>query len=185
MKGIVFTEFLEMVENKFSPEIADKIIEASTLSTDGSYTSVGTYHHSELLEMVTHLSKESGVEIIELVKVFGDYLFGRLVELYPEIIKQTTSSFDFLESVDNHIHIEVQKLYPEAELPTFKTSRPAEDSLKMEYQSERPFAPLAEGMIKACIAYHNEDIDIKITDLSHGENKHVEFLLKKPAVKIE
>ena len=28
MKGIVFTEFLEMVEDRFSPEIADRIIES-------------------------------------------------------------------------------------------------------------------------------------------------------------
>ena len=27
MKGVVFTEFLEMVEDRFSPEMADRIIE--------------------------------------------------------------------------------------------------------------------------------------------------------------
>jgi len=41
MKGIVFTEFLEMVENKFSPELADRIIEGAEVPSGGVYTAVG------------------------------------------------------------------------------------------------------------------------------------------------
>lgn len=47
MKGIIFTEFLEMVEDRFSPEIADRIIEASDLPSRGVYTAVGTYDHTD------------------------------------------------------------------------------------------------------------------------------------------
>ncbi len=42
MKGTVFTEFLEMVENILSPELADLIIEQSDLHSEGAYTSLGT-----------------------------------------------------------------------------------------------------------------------------------------------
>ena len=38
MKGIIFTEFLDMVEKKFSIETVDHIIEVSNLSSGGSYT---------------------------------------------------------------------------------------------------------------------------------------------------
>ena len=179
MKGMVFTEFLEMVEDKFSPDMADKIIEASNLSTDGSYTSVGTYHHHELVEMVVNLSKESGIDVPQLIKIFGEHLFGRFAELYPNFFQDTSDCFSFLELIDNHVHVEVRKLYPDVELPRFQTEQPTDSSLKMIYQSERPFAPLAEGLIKGCIAYHQEDISLQVTDLSGGENKHVEFLLQK------
>ena len=40
MKGIVFTEFLEMVEEKFDLETLDKIIINSKLPSEGVYTSV-------------------------------------------------------------------------------------------------------------------------------------------------
>ncbi len=53
MKGMVFTEFLEMVEDRFSPEIADRIITASDLRSGGAYTAVGTYEHSEMIQLVT------------------------------------------------------------------------------------------------------------------------------------
>jgi hypothetical protein len=36
LKGIVFREFIDMVESQFSPETADAIIEASSLSTNGA-----------------------------------------------------------------------------------------------------------------------------------------------------
>ena len=45
MKGIVFREFIDMVESQFSLETADAIIQASSLSTHGAYTTVGTYPH--------------------------------------------------------------------------------------------------------------------------------------------
>lgn len=179
MKGIVFTEFLEMVEDKFSPEVADDIIENSTLSTDGSYTSVGTYHHSELIEMIVQLSQITNIEVSSLVETFGEYMLTRFTELYPSFFDNAQNCFDFLEQIEDHVHIEVKKLYPDAELPSFMTSRPNEQSLIMEYQSQRPFAPLAEGLINGTIAFYKENIDLSIKDLSDGQNTHVVFTLNK------
>ena len=179
MKGIIFTEFLEMVEDKFSPEVADKIVEASNLSTGGAYTSVGTYHHAELIEMVGHLSNESGIEVVPLVKVFGEHLFGRFVDLYPDFFVGVDTCFDFLNLIENHVHVEVQKLYPEAELPTFGTEQPDPTVLEMTYQSQRPLAPVAEGLILGCIAHYKENITLQSEDLSDGANTKVKFTLEK------
>ena len=53
MKGIVFTEFLELVEDKFGLEMVDNIITSSTLESEGVYTAVGTYSFSEMLTIIT------------------------------------------------------------------------------------------------------------------------------------
>ena len=180
MKGIVFTEFLEMVEEKFSPEMADKIIDASkSLSTDGAYTAVSTYHHSELIELVSHLSDETDIDLELLVKTFGIYLFGRFVALYPSFFDENNTTFGFLQLIENHVHIEVKKLYPEAELPTFDTKLLDDKHLEMIYQSKRPFAPLAEGLMQGCMEYYGETIEIKKEQLSNDDNKHVKFTLIK------
>ena len=181
MKGIVFTEFLELVEDKFSPEMADKIIEASNLESDGAYTTVGVYHHSELIDMVVNLSKETGVDVPALVKVFGHYMFSRFHAMYPAFFESSTSSFDFLNLVENHIHVEVKKLYPEAELPTFETTAIDDNTLEMIYISDRPFAALAEGLIEGCIEFYNEKVDLKVEDLSGGEGNNSRFTLTKLA----
>src|SRR4051812_35572527 len=107
MKGIVFTEFLEMVESKFSPELADSIIEGTELPSGGAYTTVGTYDHSEMIKLVTCLSKETGISPAELMQSFGLYLFERFYVLFPQYFKGINSSFHFLEQIEDYIHVEV------------------------------------------------------------------------------
>ena len=58
MKGIVFTEFLEMVEETFGLETVDTIIENSNLPSEGIYTSVGTYDFNEMVSLITALHKK-------------------------------------------------------------------------------------------------------------------------------
>jgi hypothetical protein len=182
MKGVVFTEFLEMVEEKFSPEMAERIIESSELESGGVYTSVGTYHHHEMITLVTCLSRETGTPAPDLIRTFGENLFERFHHLYPNYFEGVPSAFDFLRRVDDYVHIEVLKLYPEAELPTFTCETPRPDQLSVTYRSTRPFAALAEGLIRGCIAYYGEAIEIGVEDLSEGTGTMARFLLtKKPA----
>ena len=105
-----------MVEDRFSTEIADHIIEASDLPSGGAYTSIGTYDHTEMVQLVTQLSAATGVTVPVLVHTFGKYLFGRFVVLYPQLFEDVELTYSLLERVDSTIHVEVLKLYPDAEL---------------------------------------------------------------------
>ena len=55
-KGVVFIESLKMAEDRFSPDVADIIIDVSDLVSGGAYTTIGTYDHDDLLQFVRHLS---------------------------------------------------------------------------------------------------------------------------------
>jgi hypothetical protein len=165
MKGIVFSEFLDMVEDKFSPEIADKILSNTQLQqADGSYTRVGTYHHADLISLVVSLSQESGVPGGELVKAFGKYLFGRFVELYPSQFAGISGATDFLKRIHEYVHVDVQKLYPDAELPSF-TWNEENGAFSFFYESSRPFADLAEGLIQGCLEHFGESYAIERENL--------------------
>ncbi|MEM7313613.1 MAG: heme NO-binding domain-containing protein, partial [Planctomycetota bacterium] len=67
MKGMVFTEFQEMVEDEFGFDVYDEIVEASDLPSGAAYTAVGTYDHTEMLSLVTNLSKKLKAPIPALV----------------------------------------------------------------------------------------------------------------------
>jgi hypothetical protein len=182
MKGLVFTEFLEMVEQTFSAEMVDDIIDASDLASGGAYTSVGTYPHSEIVTLVQNLSKQTGSSVPDLIKAFGHYLFGRFVVLYPQFFAASPDAFDFLDSIENYVHVEVRKLYPDAELPTFDTIREGTHKLIMIYRSKHPFATLAEGLIEGCLAHYQVNADIVPVDCSANQGTHVEFHITKVAV---
>ena len=179
MKGIVFTEFLEMVEEKFSDDMVDDIIDDADLASGGVYTSVGTYPHSEMVSLVVALSQHSGIEVPVLVKTFGQHLFGRFSVLYPRFFPEGQGAFSFLESIENHIHVEVKKLYPDAQLPTFDTRREGDNTLIMLYQSKHPFATLAEGLIEGCLAHFSVDATVTGHDLSEGAGTKVEFHIER------
>ncbi|MBD0383615.1 heme NO-binding domain-containing protein [Paenibacillus sedimenti] len=179
MKGIVFSNFLEMVESKFSVEIVDRIIVASEVPSGGSYTTLGTYDHNELIRLVVQLGEQTGVPVADLVRTFGEYLFGQLIEIAPQFVDMNPSVFDFLQKVDSYIHVEVRKLYSEAELPRFDYSTPSPGTLEMTYRSSRPFADLAEGLIQGCIRHYGESIDVKREDLSESSGTAARFILTK------
>ena len=179
MKGVVFTEFLEMVEDKFSADMVDDIIDDSDLPSEGVYTAVGTYSHKEIIELVSNLSKHTDIAIPDLVRIFGEHLFSRFAALYPVFFPAGTEFFDFLESVETYIHMEVKKLYPDAQLPTFTTTRENNDTLIMNYQSPHPFATLAEGLLKGCMDHFEVDAQITMTDRSNGAGTAAEFRIVK------
>lgn len=179
MKGVVFTELLEMVEKVFGEEVADRIIDESDLPSGGSYTSIGTYDHHEILALVTKLSEITGHAIPDLVHAFGKHLFGRFKDGYPVFFEGVDTAFQFLRNIENYIHVEVRKLYPDAELPTFEYGAPSSDVLVMTYRSTRPFGALATGLVEGCIEHYGEKIDTKIEDLSQGQSKELRFTLTK------
>lgn len=181
MKGIVFSEFIEMVETAFSPELADRIIVASDLPSGGAYTSVGTYDHAEMLTLVRHLAAATGVPADTLVKSFGHHLATRFTHLYPDFFAGVDSTFDFLETIERHVHVEVRKLYPDAELPTFTSNRAGDGRMYMLYQSRRPFADLAEGLIQGCAEYFGERVHLARHDRREGGYYLAEFELEQTA----
>ena len=82
MKGIIFTEFIEMVEDKFGYVMADKLLNQPELKSEGVYTAVGTYDFEEMIVLLKLLSKESKTQIPDLLKFFGTYLFARFYIIY-------------------------------------------------------------------------------------------------------
>lgn len=181
MKGVVFDGFIDMVEERFSAEMADKIINSSHLANGGAYTSVGTYDHQELIELVGHLSEETGIPVPGLLRTFGEYLFKRFYILYPAFLAEHDSTFALLASLDNKIHVEVRKLYPDAELPRFTHEMVGAEKMILTYRSKRPFSDLAEGLIHGCIHHYKERIALTRVELPAIEGVHTRFTLMRQA----
>ena len=185
MKGVVFTEYLEMVEHAFGPDVADRMIVEAATPSAGVFTSVGTYDHTELVAMVVRLSAITGTPADALVRAFGEHLFGRFAVLFPKFFAGVTSAFDFLAQVESYIHPEVLKLYPDAMLPRFEAVRtPGEDRhMDLIYRSSRHFADLAEGLIRGCAAHFGQPVDVRREAVADGPagGQAIRFVLTRTA----
>jgi hypothetical protein len=178
MKGIVFTEFIEMVEDKFGFEVSDKIIEQSALASGGAYTAVGTYDFNEMVQLLTNLSKESGLQIPDLLQAFGKHLFARFYTLYPHFFENIEGVFDFLSRIEGTIHVEVLKLYPDAQLPRIEAKKTDDDTMEIIYQSTRKLSDLAIGLIEGASEHFGEPLEIT-RDFIEPDGTIVHFTLQK------
>lgn len=180
MKGVVFTEFLGMVEQQFSADMVDDIIDDADLPHGGAYTAVGTYPFPEMVGLIVALSTRSGIEVPALIHAFGQYLFGRFFVLYPAFINACDSTLQLVSHIEQVIHTEVRKLYPDAELPSFEVEVHTERQLSVVYRSPRCLADLAVGLIDGAIQHYGEQGRVSLQrEALSPDGAEVRFVLEK------
>jgi Haem-NO-binding len=168
MKGMVFTEFLGFVAHQYGEDTVDDIIADSQLPSGGAYTAIGTYDHAEMVSLCTALAARTDESVPHLVRCFGTHLSGRFAHAYPAFFARTGNFFDFLESIEAHIHVEVRKLYPDAELPSIKVKERTPTKLLLEYRSPRRLGHLAEGLILGTAREFKVKVQILTSVLEEG-----------------
>ena len=154
------------------------MIEKSGVS--GVYTQAGNYPFEELYSMIVTLSEIVNTPISDLIEAFGKTIFKKLITIYPKPIEIYKNVFEFIAHLDNVVHPEVKKLYPETELPIFDLETIDKTKLVIIYRSTKPLMDLAKGLILGCAEYYGEDIEVSY-ELLPKEDK--EFRAKFTIVK--
>lgn len=170
MKGTIFVELVNMAEDAFGEDVVDQVLEKADLDNDGAFTVVGNYPCSELIKIVVAFSEHSGISADKLQRMFGHWMMDHFVENYEEFFTGKNDSFSLLEAVDGEIHVEVKKLYPDAELPVFATERLSDSQLKLTYSSPRPLVEFCHGMVEACLERYDQTAEIGRCPVAHEKN---------------
>jgi hypothetical protein len=172
MKGIIFVELVAMAEDAFGEDVVDRVIAAAELPSGGAYTRVGNYPCEELMALIRGFSAQGGIPGSDLQRLFGHWMMQSFGRHYPQFFEGRDGSIDMLEAIEGEIHVEVRKLYPDADLPSFDTIRHGPKSLDLTYRSPRPLADFCHGLIEACTERFGETASISRTDLG-GEGQTV------------
>lgn len=175
MKGIVFTTFNEMVEEKVGIDVWERILETVSPESEGIYTAVEDFPDEELLAMVGELSEITGTPVIELVRSFGLFLFHTLALKHSVFVEDKPDFIEFLKSIEDVIHKEVMKLYPNPNLPSLEWEQHSENSLTLYYKSPRKLCHLAEGLIKGAAEQYGVDYSMQHDVCMHDDNDHCRF----------
>jgi len=175
MKGLIFVELLSMAETLLGEDAVDKVLNSTPLPSGGVYTNVGYYNCGELIQLVEAFSTLSGLARHKLERKFGHWAMDAFQSGYPQIFKKHKTAFDLLEAIEDDIHVEVRKLYPDAELPSFRTMRNGDTTLDLEYRSERPLVHFCHGLVESCLRKYEENAHIEMNDISQGEKGHARF----------
>ena len=178
MKGIIFTKFLEMVEDKWELSMLDELITKAKDPINGAYNAVDTYDHKQLVNLVVELHKKTVIPVADFLEVYGKYLFSKLAEENPKLMKSIHSIFDMLLNIETAIHTEVLKLHSDANPPRFEDKIESENEMKRTYHSHRSMADVAIGLIKGFAAYYDETIEIETLKVAEN-GQRVDFKITR------
>jgi hypothetical protein len=181
MKGMVFVELLAMAEDALGEATVDAVLDEVPLSTGGAYNAVGNYPCGELMMLVQAFSDRSGAPTMELQRLFGHWMLKRFAAAYPAFFATKTDALQMLEAIEAEVHVEVLKLYPDAELPRFVTERLPDGALRLVYSSPRPLVPFCHGLIEACLAHFGQRGETVLVDRSSPAGTEAEFTIRLAA----
>lgn len=156
MKGLVFNLLEDVVTEHHGPDTWDALVEAAGVS--GHYTSLGNYPDSDIEALVAAACAALSLDRNTVLKWFGENAMPLLAERYPALFEGHTSAKTFVDGVNDVIHAEVRKLYPDAVCPHFRLSEGPDGDLMMDYQSVRRMCALAEGFVVGAGAYFAEEV---------------------------
>jgi hypothetical protein len=177
VRGFIFTEFVELIEQQFGEELADRLLDSTSLASGGAYTAVDNYDHEELVRLVAKLSDLVDVPVADLLQSFGVQLFEFLARSHSTVMTNIGDPFDLFDQLESHIHAEVRKLYPNAEVPFFDTERTDSQSMRLSYRSSRAMPDLAEGLIMGACRHFDRGVEIRREDRSGGKGTDVDFFV--------
>lgn len=177
MKGMMFTEFLEFIEEQFGFDVADQMIEKAKVS--GSYTLVGNYPPSDMVAMVVALADITNTPVETLQELYGRHVFHRIAALYDGLAEKFSCAMDLIAHVEGVIHPNVKKLYPDAELPTFGTVSSHADELVVDYDSANPFVPLCKGLMLGAGDFYGEQLEVFYEELGEKDTAVARFTVRR------
>ncbi|WP_099045486.1 heme NO-binding domain-containing protein [Pseudoponticoccus marisrubri] len=166
---MVFTELLDMAERVIGEDGVDEVLDSLDLDSGGAYSAVGNYPCRELMQIVGALSDRTGLAGDDLQRQFGGWMLQRFSRSYPQFFADKTCPLQMLDAIDNEVHVEVRKLYPDAELPRFVTEWLGPEHMRMTYRSERPLMAFCHGLIEACMAHFDARARIEVLAAETGK----------------
>jgi len=159
MKGVIFNIVEEVVVNLYDEDTWDDVIDEASVS--GTYSSPGSYPDEELVAIVVAAADLLDVPVPALLRVVGTKAFEGLARRYPHLVGSHTDTIAFIQHVEDYIHPEVKKLYPDSVLPQFEFEQLGEGVMRMTYRSPRGLGDLAEGLIEGAAERFGQKIDIE------------------------
>ena len=164
MKGIILDQFVAYIRDHQGFAACEALLQSVQLPSKAAYTSVGTYSAAELETMVSACMAQRSRSRAEILIEFGEWVFPRLAARYAAVLGNVSSTFELLRILDGVIHVEVRKLYPDAELPSFKVSQLRAEELEVRYRSTRRLEDLADGLMRGAAVHFKESIRIERRD---------------------
>lgn len=153
MKGIIFNLLEDFIVDGWGEERFEQVMTGCPLHTKGPFVGPGTYPDSDLFAIVERTTAELGIATPAALRAFGRYAMPRLAARFEAFVRDHDHPKSFLCTVDGIIHVEVRKLFENAEPPRIRFEDTGPRELVLHYQSKRKLCALFEGLLDGTADY--------------------------------
>ncbi len=178
MQGIIFNALEEFVLDNADMETWNCIIEETDLSSNGAYTSGVTYDDEEIVALATTLCEKLNLPLSDGLKVFGEFLFGFLINRGPIELKTYKTPQLLLQDLEGVIHKDVRRIHPDAYTPFFEYSVINDCEGELVYRSKRKLCSVAEGLIHGLAKHFSKEVKLNHIQCMHNDYDECKWNIK-------
>lgn len=158
MKGLLFTELLEMVEEEYGYTVANAVVLNAELRSRGIYANARTYHWKELSLIMGHLHQQTKVPFDLLGQRFGRHLCKRILIAYPQH--------------KNYINRIFALITKKAEVPVFRYIYSDDKSLTLLYNPKVRANCMTNSVIQGYLEHLQQLSRVTETILADGTKQY-------------
>ena len=151
MKGVVFTEFLDLVEQRHGLGAVDAMLLAASLPNGGAYTAIGNYDEREIVLLAEALAAQLRRPVDEVLRNYGRHLGTVLVQRFPRAFGNRDSAPAFLASLETSLP-EVLQRCSRLE-PSDHGTASGGGPRVLQYTAGRSLGSLAHGLLEGCLVH--------------------------------
>jgi hypothetical protein len=161
VKGVIVSCLRELVETEFGVEKWEEALERAGLPRGASYLPIADVDDETVLRVVGELCNVLGISEQEAADAFGRHWACTYApKVYGVYYAGVNSAKEFLLRMDD-VHVSTTRAIPNAHPPRFTYEDVGEDTLIMEYHSDRNLMPFFTGLVRGVAEYFGEKADVK------------------------
>ncbi|CAH9053186.1 hypothetical protein PSECIP111951_02521 [Pseudoalteromonas holothuriae] len=176
MKGIVYRGLEELVIENHGMAAWEALLDKHA-PKNRVYISAQSYPDEELFAMANEVASILNKPLVDVLRVFGEYLFGYLIKKHSRILEQFDGFQSLILGIDSVIHAEVAKLYNEPNLPQISCEQIDDKHILLNYCSVRKLCFCAEGLIYGAGAHYGMKTQIDHQQCMHDGYEQCRMLL--------
>ncbi len=180
MKGIIFNLFEDFVVSRYGDDKYQEIIVASDtgLLDPLEIVGPGSYPDEAFDAILRQTSEKIGRDIPGILQDMGRHSLPKLAARYPHFFEECEHPRDFLKTTSMIHHVEVKKLYQDAQVPHFFIENMSQEGLTLIYKSKRHLCHLCEGLIVGLGDYYKIPISINQVECTQLGDQECKFIIK-------
>jgi len=172
MKGVIVACLREVVVDGFGEDKWEAVLDRAGMPTDTTYLPIADVDDAQVMDLVQHTCDVLGITQQQAADAFGrQWACEYAPKMYGAYFMGINSAKEFLLKLDD-IHVSTTRALLNARPPRFDYEDVDQNTLIMEYKSQRSLMPFFVGLVRGLAEHYDETV--QVTQLG-GNKVKIEF----------